>query len=78
MGEQVHTQMDMLEKCLECKKNLLMQFLEQTREQEAVLNTEPFSEQAFEAIMASKAEMLDLLQNMTRALKRPLGKSRLR
>lgn len=74
MGEQVHTQMDMLEKCLECKKNLLMQLLEQTREQEAVLNTEPFSEQAFEAIMASKAEMLDLLQKYDQGFETTFGK----
>lgn len=62
MGEQVHTQMDMLEKCLECKKNLLAQIMEQTMEQEAILNTEPVSEDAFEATLKTKEELIELLQ----------------
>lgn len=62
MGDQVHTQMDMLEKCLDCKKNLLGQILEETQEQEAILNTEPFSEQAFEKVIEKKGELIELLQ----------------
>ncbi len=54
--------MDMLEKCLECKKNLLGQIYEHTQEQEAILNTEPFSEQGFDAVIKSKGELIELLQ----------------
>lgn len=58
---QVGTQMDMLEKCLVCKKELLRKIYEATREQEAILDTEPFSEEAFENTLQAKEELIRLL-----------------
>lgn len=58
---QVGTQMDMLEKCLVCKKELLRKIYEATREQEAILDTEPFSEEAFENTLQAKDELIRLL-----------------
>lgn len=59
---QIRVQMDMLEKCLECKGELLARILRLTEEQEAILATEPFSEEAFEGTLKSKEELIRLLQ----------------
>ena len=41
------TQLEILEKCLVCKGELLEKIYEETEEQEAILDTNPFSEEAF-------------------------------
>ena len=60
--DQVITQLDMLEKCLVCKQELLKKIYQVTLDQEAILDTEPVSEEAFENTLSEKEELLKLLE----------------
>ena len=59
--DQVEVQLEMLEKCLACKQELLKKIYQVTREQEAALDTVPFLEEVFEATLSSKEELITLL-----------------
>lgn len=61
MQDQIATELEMLQKCLTCKKQILDKIYEQTREQEAILDTEPFSEEAFDVTLTAKGEQIELL-----------------
>lgn len=58
-GDPILTQLEMLEKCLVCKDELLTEIYRETREQEAILDTEPFSEEAFEGTLQRKGECIE-------------------
>ncbi|MDE7299158.1 MAG: hypothetical protein K2N94_10075 [Lachnospiraceae bacterium] len=73
---QVGTQMDMLEKCLVCKKELLKKIYEATREQEAILDTEPFSDEAFESTLQTKEELIALLAQYDEGFENTFGRVR--
>ncbi len=60
-GDSVLTQLEMLEKCLMCKDELLTKIYEETREQEAILDTDPFSEEAFDGTLQRKEEHIEKL-----------------
>lgn len=59
--DQVEVQLEMLEKCLSCKQELLQKIYAVTREQEAALDTVPFLEEVFEATLKRKEELIELL-----------------
>lgn len=58
-GDPILTQLEMLEKCLVCKDELLAEIYKETKEQEAILDTEPFSEEAFDGTMQRKGECIE-------------------
>lgn len=74
--EQTMTQLAMLEKCLASKQELMKQIYQVTREQEAILDTEPFSEEAFEGTLRAKEEMIATLQQYDRGFEATFGRIR--
>lgn len=60
--EQIEVQLDMLEKCLACKLEILQKIYAATREQEAILDTDPFLEETFAATLERKEGMITLLR----------------
>ena len=74
--EQVMTQVDMLEKCLVCKRELLTKIYQVTQEQQAILDTEPFSEEAFEGTLKAKEEMIATLQQYDQGFEATFGRIR--
>lgn len=58
-SDPILTQLEMLEKCLVCKDELLTEIYKETREQEAILDTDPFSEEAFEGTLQRKGEYIE-------------------
>ena len=74
--DQVTTQLDMLEKCLVCKQELLKKIYQVTLEQEAILDTEPVSEEAFENTLSEKEELLKLLEQYDQGFENTFGRIR--
>ncbi len=60
-GDPIMTQLEMLEKCLVCKGELLEKIYNETEEQEAILDTNPFSEEAFGQTLERKEEYIEKL-----------------
>ncbi|MDE7326775.1 MAG: hypothetical protein K2N63_10935 [Lachnospiraceae bacterium] len=60
-GDPIMTQLGMLEKCLVCKGELLEKIYNETAQQEAILDTNPFSEEAFDRTLERKAEAIEKL-----------------
>lgn len=58
-GDPVLTQLEMLKKCLVCKAEILEKIYNETREQEAILDTDPFSEEAFDGTLERKGEYIE-------------------
>lgn len=58
-GDPVLTQLEMLRKCLVCKDEVLTEIYKETREQEAILDTDPFSEEAFDETLERKGGLIE-------------------
>ena len=65
-GDPILTQLEMLEKCLVCKDELLEKIYKETAQQEAILDTDPFSEEAFDGTLERKAEAIEKLTQYDR------------
>ena len=74
--DQVITQLDMLEKCLVCKQELLKKIYQVALNQEAILDTEPVSEEAFENTLSEKEELLKLLEQYDQGFENTFGRIR--
>ena len=75
-GDPILTQLEMLEKCLVCKDELLEKIYKETAQQEAILDTDPFSEEAFDGTLERKAEAIEKLTQYDRGFEQIFSRIR--
>lgn len=75
-ADPILTQLEMLEKCLVCKDELLTEVYRETREQEAILDTEPFSEEAFDGTLKRKGEYIEKISQYDQGFEQVFGRIR--